>query len=241
MGNLVKFCIDCNKKKEKEIDEPLKTLSRTMEIKDKFCKGTITIEENIPEELPFKRKKSAKSSKSNICLYTNQFRSNPFNIYKIVEEYHPDRKLVSLLSNSKIFRYMTIIEGGNNINDKVKEKQFLDTIKELQLLDHPNINKIYEVYISDNKYYIISNYNGNYSVLEKMKNYGNAEEPTVKILMNQILNLIIYIHENLIYNIGLELKNLFLFEMTIKSDKLKLLKKEKKTKKEKKIKSIVKR
>ena len=36
-----------------------------------------------------------------------------------------------------------------------------------------------------------------------MQNYGTAEEPTTKILMNQILNVIIYIHENLVYNISL--------------------------------------
>jgi serine/threonine protein kinase len=233
MGMVMKNCLSCNKDKDKvEVPNvPLKSLSRKVKTKivDKYCPGTITIEENTQEDLPIKKKTTQRPLKQSICLYANQFHSNPKKFYKISNDISEKQKIVELLSNSSINRFMTIIERGKNFNDKTKEKYFLESIKDLQALDHPNICKIYEVYIFDNNYYLISSYNGDNNMLKKIKNEGTPEEPTIKLIMGYIINSLIYLHENAIYNIGLKLEDLILFEMALKTTK-KQLKKGKKSK-----------
>ena len=229
MGTTMKNCLNCHKEEVKVPNNSLKTLSRKVQTKivDKYCSGTITIEEQ--EDLPIKRKTTQKPLKQSICLYTNQFHSNPNKFYKISNDISEKQKVVELLSNSSINRFMTIIERGKYLNDKTKEKYFLDAIKDLQVLDHPSICKIYELYIYDNNYYLISNYNGDNNILKKIKNEGTPEESTIKLIMSHIINSLIYLHEKDIYNIGLKLDSLILFEMVLKGTK-KQLKKGKKSK-----------
>ena len=95
MGTMMQSCINCNK--EKETNSSQRTKRSTMKIKDKFCKGTITIQEDISEDLPQKSNNSIKSIKQNICLYTNHFNSDPWKIYKLVEDVSPNQKIISLI------------------------------------------------------------------------------------------------------------------------------------------------
>ena len=73
---------------------------------------------------------------------------------------------------------MTIM-GANN-------KALFNRIKNIQLLGHPSLFKVYEVYILDDKYYIISIYTGTDNLLEKMKIHKTEEEPIIKTIINQI-------------------------------------------------------
>ena len=120
---------------------------------------------------------------------------------------------------------MTIIPGGEGFNDNEKKKSFLKRVKDLQLVDHPNICKIYEFYIYENNYYLISNYNGDNNIINKMKDKGSPEESTIRLIMNQILNSIMYLHDNEIFDISLQIDNLILFEFTLKSRTKRIMKK----------------
>jgi hypothetical protein len=77
MGMVMKNCLSCNKDKDKvEVPNvPLKSLSRKVKTKivDKYCPGTITIEENTQEDLPIKKKTKQRPLKKSICLYANKF------------------------------------------------------------------------------------------------------------------------------------------------------------------------
>ena len=222
MGLIAETCTKCTKKKE-EVKIDLRANSRTtkMVIKDKYCQGkieTVTYEEK-EVEVPIKRKStnSRKPLRPSILLFTNQFYSNPMNSYEIIDDINENLKVVHLLSNIKNKRFMKIIDGGEDFNDKKKKEFFLQKIKDLQLLDHPNIYKIYEAYIYDNKYFLIEDYNGENNIVERIKNNGTPEESTVKAIMNQIFNTITYLHDNDMFDINLKLENIIVLEKTIKS------------------------
>ena len=224
MGIIAETCIKCTKK-EDDVKVMLKANSRTtkMIIKDKYCQGeieTVTYEDKEVKEVPKKKNANNKKLlKPSIFLYTNQFYLNPKDSYQIDEDINENLKVVHLLSSVKNRRFMKIIDGGEDFNNKEKKTSFLQKVKDLQLLDHPNISKIYEVYIYDNKYFLIEDYHGENNIAERIKNNGTPEESTVKAIMNQIFNTITYLHENDIFDINLKLENIILIEKTIKSNK----------------------
>ena len=227
MGNIAESCIDCKKENEEVKKVPLNMPSRPMklEVKDKFIRDKIITENNKQEDLSTKKRNSKKFIKSKMFLYTNQFYTNPFDSYKIISNISENVKVVILINNSTTFRRMTIIPGGEGFNDNEKKKSFLKRVKDLQLVDHPNICKIYEFYIYENNYYLISNYNGDSNILNKIKDKGSPEESTIKLIMNQILNSIMYLHDNEIFDVSLQIDNLILFELTLKSRTKRIIKK----------------
>ena len=92
----------------------------------------------------------------------------------------------------------------------------MEDIKCLKLIDHPNINKIFEVYIYDNNYYFICNYDEEHNIIETIQNCG-LEEESIKLIMNQLLNSIDFLHEKDIFNIGLNLDEIIIIQMSLKS------------------------
>ena len=157
----------------------------------------------------------------NNFLFKSQFNESPFKSYEIISEITPTLKIV-LKNNTKIKRLMKIIDGKIFINDDKKKSDFKKSINYLQLLDHSNINKIYEVYIYEDVYYLISDYNEENNLIEKIKNKGIEEESTIHIIMGQLFSAIIYLHNNdlfNIYNIELRLDKLTIIEMIFKSIK----------------------
>ena len=138
-------------------------------------------------------------------------------------------QLVRLKNNELVIRLMKMIDGRNILNDERMKKDFMEDIKSLQLLDHPNINKIYEVFIYENNFYLICNYIEEPNLIEKIKNVGFEEESTINIIMKQILNSIIFLHDSNIFNIELEFNKLMIYEIILKSKKKRILKKGKKT------------
>jgi len=108
---------------------------------------------------------------------------------------------------------MIIIDQKDIMDNEQKKKYFLEDIKNLQLLDNPNINKIYEVYLFDNNYYLICKYIEEHNIVEIIKNCGLDEESNIKIIMNQLLNSIVFLHENSIFDIGLNLDEIIIIKL----------------------------
>ena len=204
MGLLVDSCIKCEKKDE--VDDIKK-----VEIGDKYCKGTITTEKS--KDLTKSTKKSIMSS----ILFNTLFYKDPFKYYKINSELSENSKIVTFISNPKIFRLMKIIVRNDIIDNEEKKIDFLEDIKSLKQIDHPNINKIFEVYIFDNNYYLICSYDEEHNILENIKNNGLEEELTIKLIMNQLLNSINFLHEKDIFNIGLNLDEIIIIQISLKS------------------------
>ena len=226
MGSIIESCTNCSKNQKKELEEEKeceenqknitnKKSTLKTEVGDKYCRGTITISKN--EE---SNNKSIKVGKSSLFFFTNLFYKQPLESYEILsEEIDPSLKKVCLINQTNIIRLMKIIEGKDILHDKNKKREFLEDIKSLQLLNHPNIGKIYEIYIYDDNIYLIVDYNEDDNLIENIKNKGLKDEESINIIMNQIFDAINYLHEKDIFNIELKLENLYIQEMTIKIKK----------------------
>ena len=229
MGIISETCKNCSKKTD-EPEDLTKSIVNPNTIK-------ISIEDNdsgsVPENeckqsnnkiLSKSKKKLLKSS----FLFTNLFNKSPFESYEIIKEISPSLKTVRLKNNEKVRRLMKVIDGKNILNDEKKKKDFKEDIKSLQFLDHPNIDKIFEVFIYEDFYYLICNYAEENNLIEKIKNVGLEEESKINTIMNQLLNSIIFLHESDIFKIELDLHNFMVYEISIKSKKTTLRKKGKK-------------
>ena len=218
MGNVVQSCLTCNKDKE-DINIP-----KNMTESSKKDDVPHMIVENIDEikslDVPLPLAQSD-NYQPQIQLFENQFNLDPFEKYKKDPK---DSNVIAFIDNPEVTRLMKIIPDKETIINKEKNISFLTKVESLQLLDHSNILKIYEVYIYDNNYYLICDYIKEKSLKEKIESEVLNESIT-KIIMNQILNSIMYLHDKNIFNIGLKLDEIILIEMSMKSGKKKLLKK----------------
>ena len=212
MGNITKSCLFYLKDKD-NLDEDQNTNNNSSNIEPIINMSDIKINE----------KDLSKNKKQN-PIFTMQFNSNPFEKYKIILENSPYSKIISLIDNPEITHLMIIIPNKENMRNNEKNDYFLNKVNSLQLLEHTHIFKIYEIYIYDNNYYLICEYIKEKNLIEKISS-GTLDESITKIIMEQILNSIIYLHEKNIFNIGLKLDEIIFFEITLKVGKIKLLKK----------------
>ena len=90
-------------------------------------------------------------------------------------------KKVSLIKNPLTIRAMKIIPKENIIKG-VDQLKLIDEIKILKKLDHPNIMKIYECYVDDEYFYIISDFCDQGDLLGKLEKLGKMNEIVVKFL-----------------------------------------------------------
>jgi serine/threonine protein kinase len=228
MGNIIDSC--CKKKDEDDIwDKGINNKQDKLisNIGDKYCQGTVKIEFNDTTTSNDNQDLISSSG-----IYKNQFFSDPLRTYKIVSELSENLKSVCLIDNSSIIRLMKIIPKKNKTNNKKKIDPFLVEAEKLQLLEHPNILKIFEIYIFKDNYYIIfDNFEEN-NLVEKVKTGEWApNEVEIKTIMNYIFNSIVYLHEKNVFNIELKLKVLSINPIVLKSTK-KVLKKRKQSQEE---------
>jgi serine/threonine protein kinase len=229
MGNIISSC--CKKKDDDDIlDKEINNRSDNIvsNIGDKYCKGTVKIEINDT---------TSSNDNQNLInssgIYKNQFDADPMKKYKIVSELSENLKSVCLIDNPLAVRLMKIIPKKSKANNKNKNDPFLVEAEKLQLLEHPNILKIFEIYIFKDNYYIIFENLGENNLVEKVKTGKWApNEAEIKNIMNYLFNSIVYLHEKNIFNIELKLKVLSIITFAIKSSK-KILKKNNQTEKEK--------
>lgn len=214
----------CCKKKEYEDIEEYNKKPRVIEseIGDKYCKGKVTIE--IKESI---NKEKGNGSKLNVSIFKNQFHSDPMTKYKEIGELSSDLKVICLIDKTDVIRLMKIFPKKNNIDNKSKKDSFLSSAEQLQLLDNPNIRKIFEIYIFNENYYIIFEKNEENNLIEKIKDEGIQKNEEIRSIMGHLLNCIIYLHEKDIFNIELKLDTIFLSEIVIKTTKKVLRKRSK--------------
>ena len=223
MGNIISSC--CKKKDDDDIlDKEINNRSDNIvsNIGDKYCKGTVKIEINDTTS-SYDNQNLINSS----GIYKNQFDADPMKKYKIVSELSENLKSVCLIDNPLAVRLMKIIPKKSKANNKNKNDPFLVEAEKLQLLEHPNILKIFEIYIYNNNYYIIFDKFEENNLVEKVKNdEWVPNEEAIKIIMNYLFNSIVYLHEKNVFNIELKLKVLSISPIVIRSSK-KILKKRK--------------
>lgn len=227
MGNIIDTC--CKKRDDDDWGNGSNNKPKDIvtQIDDKYCKGIVTIEFNDT-----KTSNDDKNLSSSKAIYKNQIYSDPLRDYNIGSELSEHLKSVCLKNNSSTVRLMKIIPSKRKTNNKNKEDPFLFEAEKLQLLEHPNILKIFEIYIYKNNYYIIFDNFEDKNLLPKIKTGEWApDEAEIKNIMNYLFNSIVYLHEKNVFNIELKLKVLSISEILIKSTK-KILKKKKKSEEE---------
>ena len=125
-------------------------------------------------------------------------------------------KKVCLIKNPSIIRAMKII-SKKNIIEGIEHSKLIDEIKILKKLDHPNIMKIYECFVDDQNFYIISDFCDQGDLLGKLDKLGKMNEFVVKFLMEQVFNAVAYLHSKNILHGDIKLENILLYTATTKN------------------------
>ena len=118
-------------------------------------------------------------------------------------------KKVRLIKNPTVVRAMKIIPEENIIQGE--GASLIDEIEILKNLEHPNIMKIYESFVFDNNYYIVSELCDQGHLLSKMEKLEKMDQIVVKFLMEQIFNAVAYLHSKNILHGDIKLENVLLY------------------------------
>ena len=164
-------------------------------------------------------KKEIKDVK-NLKIKTNsifmQRHQNPWEFYEELEELGVGNygvvKKVRLIKNPDIIRAMKIIPEENVVQGE--GASLIDEIEILKNLEHPNIMKVYESFVFENNYFIVSELCDQGHLLSKMEKLKWMDQIVVKFLMDQILNAIAYLHSKNILHGDIKLENVLLYKVS---------------------------
>ena len=92
-----------------------------------------------------------------------------------------------------------------------EERQMVFTeVSILKNLDHPSILRLHEFYQDEKNYYIITEYCAGGELFERIISAGNISEPVAADYMQQILSVLIYLHDRKIVHRDLKPENLLM-------------------------------
>ena len=161
------------------------------------------------EEAP----KDIKDMKISTNAIFMQHHISPWKFYEELEELGVGNygvvKKVRLIKNQAVIRAMKIIPEENIIQGG--GESLIDEIEILKSLEHPNIMKVYESFVFDNNYYIVSELCDQGHLLSKMEKLEKMDQIVVKYLMEQIFNAVAYLHSKNILHGDIKLENVLLY------------------------------
>ena len=177
-------------------------------------------EENSENEAKDTKVKEIPQDVNDIKIKTNnlfmQRHQSPWEFYEELEELGVGNygvvKKVRLIKNPEIIRAMKIIPEENVVQGE--GASLIDEIEILKNLEHPNIMKIYESFVYNNNYYIVSELCDQGHLLGKMEKLERMDQIVVKFLMDQILNAIAYLHSKNILHGDIKLENVLLYKVS---------------------------
>ena len=124
-------------------------------------------------------------------------------------------KKVCLINNPSTIRAMKIVSKENIIKG-LDQSKIIDEISILKKLDHPNIMKIFEFFVDDKNFYIISDFFDQGDLSGKLEKLGKMSEVVVKFLMEQIFSAVSYLHSKKVLHGDIKLENILLYTATSK-------------------------
>ena len=197
----------------KTVKEPEELKNNAFEIKDnKFVrksKRSTTLVENSKISDKLLSAEMSLTVKQDILVIEEK--GNPSKKYK------PKRMLGNGSFGSVYEAKNTIF--GNTVAMKVikkdkenelDEQEIRNEIDILKKLSHPNIVKIYEFFISENHYYIITEYCKEGELFSYIKN--KYSERQLAVLFYQVFSGLCYLHENKILHRDIKLENIMISE-----------------------------
>jgi len=175
-------------------------------------------ENDEPEESD--KKKDIPQDLDKMKIKTNnlfwQRHQSPWDFYEELEELGVGNygvvKKVRLIKNPDIIRAMKIIPEENVVQGE--GASLIDEIEILKNLEHPNIMKVYESFVDNNNYYIVSELCDQGHLLSKMEKLERMDQIVVKFLMDQILNAVAYLHSKNILHGDIKLENVLLYKVS---------------------------
>ena len=167
-------------------------------------------EEEPKKEENIENIKNIKIATNNLFMQRHQ---SPWQFYEELEElgsgFYGVVKKVRLIKNPEIIRAMKIIPEENILQGE--GASLIDEIEILKNLEHPNIMKVYESFVDNHNYYIVSELCDQGHLLSKLEKIGKMDQIVVKFLMDQIFNAVAYLHSKNIMHGDLKLENVLLY------------------------------
>ena len=106
-------------------------------------------------------------------------------------------------------RAMKVVKR-DTINYQDDAQKFLKEIEMLTQLDHPNIIKIYEYYVDELNYYVITELARGGELYEQIYKLQNFKEEHAAVIMQQIISAVCYMHSKGIVHRDLKPENIML-------------------------------
>ena len=143
--------------------------------------------------------------------------TNPWSVYKELEQIGSGTygivKKVCLKNNPEIIRALKIIPKDRLIQG-LDDVKLSEEILILKNLDHPNIMKIFEFYVDEKNFYMVSEYCDQGDLYGKIRKLFYMNEIVVKFLMEQIFNAVAYLHSKHVFHGDIKLENIMLYSTT---------------------------
>ena len=194
----------------KTVKEPKELKNDVYGIKDKFLRkskrSTTLVEKSKLSDKLFKAEMSL-TVKQDILV--NEEKGNPSRKYK-------PKKMLGSGSFGCVYEAKNTIFGNTvamkvikkDKENELDEQEIRNEIDILKKLSHPNIVKIYEFYISENHYYIITEYCKEGELFSYIKN--KYTERQLAVLFYQVFSGLWYLHENKILHRDIKLENIMI-------------------------------
>ena len=194
----------------KTVKEPKELKNDVFGIKDKFIrktkKSTTLVEKSKLSEKLFKAEMSL-TVKQDILV--NEEKGNPSKKYK-------PKKMLGSGSFGSVYEAKNTLFGNTvamkvikkDKENELDEQEIRNEIDILKKLSHPNIVKIYEFFISENHYYIITEFCKEGELFSYIKN--KYTERQLAVLFYQVFSGLWYLHENKILHRDIKLENIMI-------------------------------
>ncbi len=109
------------------------------------------------------------------------------------------------------------------INLQDDKKKFLKEIEVLSQIDHPNIIKIYEYFITEESYFVIVELAKGCELMETIEQLSRYTESQAAIIMEQLFSCVAYLHSNGIVHRDLKPENIMMESSNIGDLGIKLI------------------
>lgn len=209
MGNAFESCDVCNKRgdnlEKTQTNESVSESGDDDDASSQADEGEKN-EEKIPDNLI--------NLKINSDQLVMEREESPWKFYEEIDDIGSGTfgyvKKVRLIKNNSVIRALKIIPK-ENVLEGVNTSSVLDEITILKKLDHPNIMKVYECFVDDKNFYIVSEFCDQGDLYGKIQKVGKMSEIVVGFIMGQVFQAVAYLHSQNILHGDIKMENILLY------------------------------